>query len=127
LHAFLPWLPCGEWQSLIQRFCSTSDLACAQKYLCKRAVLPRALSAFSPNAAHDALLLPPCAGERSCVFHRVRAPPYRDKFARSRLPPANCALRLQSFAEDSSARRPCRIKAQGGAVSNPSFFLMAAD
>src|SRR5207247_10303943 len=90
LPAFLPSLPCDEWQSLVRRFCSTSDLAGAQKYLCKRAVLRRALSAFSPNAAHDALLLPPCAGGRSCVFHPVRPPLDRESFARPRLPPSCC-------------------------------------
>src|SRR5262249_46166460 len=88
-------LPFDEWQSRRPRFCSTSDLAGAQGCLGKPAAPRRALSVFLPNGAHGALLPRPCAKECLCAFRRVRAQPDLDRFVRSLLPPASCALRLQ--------------------------------
>src|SRR5262249_39326218 len=118
LPAVLPSLPCGEWQFPLRRFCSTNDLDGAQ--LCPDTQAPRhrVPLASLPTAAHDALLLLPCAKECLCVFRRALVPRDRDRSARSRLPPASCALQHRSFCHDLSARLPCRIKAQGGAVSN---------
>src|SRR5215469_4283898 len=112
LPAFLPSLPSGESRSPLRQSCSTNDLAGVQKCCCKQAVPRRVPSALLPSAAHDVLLLLPCAKECLCVSRRAPVPPGRDTFVRSRLPPANCALRPRSFAEDSFAQAPCRIKAQ---------------
>src|SRR5262249_50200448 len=59
------------------------------------------------------------------VFRRALALPDRDTFVRSRLPLASYVLRLRSFRDDFVARGPCRIKAQGGALSNPPLFKSA--
>ena len=121
LPAVLPSLPYGEWQFPLRRFCSTIDLDGAQWCPCKQAPRHRDPSALLPIGARDALPLRPCAKECLCVFRRAHVPRDRGKFARSRLQPASCALQHRSFADDLSARRPCRIKAQGAAVSNPPF------
>src|SRR5438309_1541112 len=109
LPAFLRSLPFAESRSPLRQSCSTNDLAAAQKCCCKQAVARRVPLALLPNAAHDVLLLLPCAKECLCVFRHAPVPPGRDTFVRSRLPPANCALRRRLFAEDFFARGPCRI------------------
>src|SRR4030095_2656734 len=112
LPAVLPSLPCGEWQFLLRRSCSTTDLDGAQWCPCKRAPRHRDPLALLPNAARDALPLLPCAKECLCAFRRALARRDRGRFVPSRLPPASCALQHRSFADDLSAPRPCRIKAQ---------------
>src|SRR5439155_26289115 len=123
LAAVFPSLPYGEWQFPLRRSCSTTDLDGAQSCPCKQAPRRRAPVALLPNAARHALPLLPCAKECLGVFRRAHVARDRGRFARSRLPPASCALQHRSFADDLSARRPCRIKAQGGAVSNPPFLM----
>src|SRR5262249_5200112 len=117
LPAVLPSLPYGEWQFPLRRFCSTTDLDGAQSCHCKEAPRHRVPLALLPNAAHDALLPLPCAKEFLYVFRRALVRQDRGRFAQSRLPPASYALRFRSFADDLSARRPCRIKAQPSTVS----------
>src|SRR4029077_20359664 len=121
LPAVLPSLPYGEWQFPLRRFCSTTDLDGAHWCPCKQAPRHRALLALLPNAAHDALPLLPCAKECLCVFRRAHVPRGRGRFAQSRLPPASCALQHRSFADDLSARRPCRIKAQEVRTASRKF------
>src|SRR5262249_34094468 len=125
LPAVLPSLPYGEWQFPLRRFCSTNDLDGAQLCLYKEAPRHRAPLALPPTAAHDALPLLPCAKECLCVFGRALALRDRGRFARSRLPPASCALQHRSSADDFSARRPCRIKAQPRAVSKLTAMACA--
>src|SRR5215217_7440205 len=126
LPAVLRSLPYGDSRFQLRRLCSTNDLNGARSCFCKQASRHRAPSVLFPNAAHDALPLLPCAGEFVCVFHRALVPRDRGTFALSQLLPASCALQHRSFVGRLSAQRPCRIKAQGEAVSKPPCWLLGA-